>query len=158
MFDLAGLPDDFPDFQAAMARPTPELCVHALEEAFGGDIAFPRFIPHIQLHEFETLVLTDPRKIGPQFERKETDHAIQHLLELVQSMPPESINHGEQTRPSKRIVREIPEYAGAKSSAGPQIVEAIGLPHVRLKCPHFDRWVTRLEGLCPNDERGASQS
>jgi hypothetical protein len=151
MFDLYALPEDFPGFAGAMAKSTPQLRVEALEEAFRKDINFPRFIPYVQLHEFEALVLADPRRIAPQFEKNEADRAIRNLLSLVQSSPPEEIDDGEQTAPSKRIIHEIPEYEGVKSSAGPLIVQAIGIQRIRDKCPHFNRWVRRLEGLNAQD-------
>jgi hypothetical protein len=147
MFDLYALPEDFPGFAGAMAKGTPELRVAALEEAFRADIDFPRFVPYIQLHEFEALVLADPRKIASQFELREADRAIRNLVGLADTTPPEDINDGELTAPSKRIINEIPEYAGVKHSAGPLIVQAIGIAAIRRKCPHFDRWVGQLEAL-----------
>jgi hypothetical protein len=158
MFDLYALPEDFPEFDQAMSKPTPESRVQALEEAFRNDIGFARFVPYIQLHEFEALVLADPRKIAPLFQRAESDRAIRHLMELAESTPPEEINDGEQTAPSKRIIREIPEYAGAKSSVGPLIVQAIGREQVRSKCPHFDRWVSQLEALITAHGPGSGTS
>jgi len=158
MFDFYALPEDFPGFHQAMAKPTPESRVQALEAAFGNDIGFARFIPYIQLHEFEALVLADPRRIAPQFERNETDQAIRSLVELVQSSPPEAIDDGDETAPSKRIIHVIPEYEGAKSSAGPQIVQAIGIAKIRRACPHFDRWVSQLEALGATNGSGSPQS
>lgn len=52
---------------------------------------------------------------------------------------------------SKRIIDEIPEYAGVKPAAGSVIACEIGLPKMREKCPHFDEWVTMLEGLNRKD-------
>jgi hypothetical protein len=149
MFDLYALPEDFPGFATAMAKTTPQLRIEALEDAFRSDIDFPRFLPYIQLHEFEALVLADPRRIAPQFEMKEGDRAIQDLMAIVKSTSPEEIDDGEQTSPSKRIIRGIPEYAGVKRSAGPLIVQSIGLRQIRRKCPHFDSWVRQLEALGP---------
>jgi len=147
MFDLYALPKDFPGFDDAMGKPTATLRVQAFEAALENDIGFARFIPYIQLHEFEALVLVDPAKIAAQFERNSADRGIRRLDELVRSTPPEEIDQGESTAPSKRIIAEIPEYDGLKSSAGPQIVQAIGLAAIRAKCPHFDAWVKRLESL-----------
>ena len=106
----------------------------------------------------EALVLADPRKIAPQFEKNEADRAIRNLMSLAQSTPPEKIDDGEQTAPSERIIQELPEYAGAKSSAGSQIVMAIGLPQIRRKCPHFDQWVRQLEALGAKNEHGPAKS
>ena len=147
MFDLYALPEDFPGFAVAMAKATPQLRVQALEEALRKDIDFHRFMPYIQLHEFEALVLADPERIATEFPVSQVDRAIRDLVKLVQTTPREEIDDGEQTAPSKRIIREIPEYAGVKSSAGPLIVQAIGMTKIRAKCPHFDRWVSQLERL-----------
>lgn len=57
------------------------------------------------------------------------------------------IDDGRTTAPSKRIIQKIPIYQGAKTSAAPLIAEKIGLTKIREKCPHFDEWMTRLEGL-----------
>jgi hypothetical protein len=158
MFDLYALPEDFPEFQHASAKPTPELRVRALEDALREDIGFARFIPYIQLHEFEAMVLADPKMIAPQVERKQTDPGIRQLVALAEATPPEEIDDGEQTSPSKRIIGLFPEYAGRKSSAGPMIVMAIGLPQVRHRCPHLDYWVTQLEALGTRDGREPASS
>jgi hypothetical protein len=57
------------------------------------------------------------------------------------------INDGEETAPSKRIGKEIPDYLGAKPTAGPIIAGKIGLETMRMKCPHFNEWLTKLENL-----------
>ena len=54
MFDLYGLPPDFPGYKTA-ANDDPHRRVEALENALKSDIGDERFIPYIQLHEFETL-------------------------------------------------------------------------------------------------------
>ena len=41
----------------------------------------------------------------------------------------------------------FPDYDGAKSTAGPIIAGQIGLGVIRAKCPHFNAWLGRLEGL-----------
>jgi hypothetical protein len=147
MFDLYGLPGDFPQFEAARKKATGRERVEALEEALALDIAFDRFIPYIQLHEFEALILSQPEKIAPFFEKKTTDRAIRNLVELCASQSPEEIDDGETTAPSKRILKEIPQYEGAKPAVPPQIAQAIGLERIRRKCPHFNGWLSRLELL-----------
>lgn len=56
MFDLYALPDDFPGYEAAKAIGEPYARVAALETAFAEAINDSRFIPYIQLHEFEALL------------------------------------------------------------------------------------------------------
>ena len=41
----------------------------------------------------------------------------------------------------------VPSYKRMKSAAEPQTAQRIGLPTIRAACPHFGRWLTRLEQL-----------
>jgi hypothetical protein len=140
------LPSDFPGYEDAAKAKCPYTRVAELERAMVGDMGHPRFVPHIQLHEFETLLLVAPQKLDSRF--LDCDRAIQNLVEMAAGFDsPELIDDGASTAPSKRIIREIPEYEGMKASAGPLIAETIGLPVLRGKCKHFDEWLSRLENL-----------
>ena len=120
--------------------------VKMLEKAFGDDIGHRRFVPYIQLHEFEALLLSDPSAFAAQF--LSHDKPIEHLIQLAaQHESPELINDGPTTAPSKRIIQQIPEYEGAKVSVGPLIAAKIGLLAIRQKCPHFDEWLRILKQL-----------
>ena len=146
MFDLYGLPKDFPSFSEAAKENDPYSRVAKLEEALAEDIGDTRFIPYIQLYEFEALLLAEPQAFACRFDRHEKQ--IESLTALCkQYESPELIDDGEQTAPSKRIGREIPEYLAAKPTAGPIIAAEIGLDTLRAKCPHFSEWLTKLEGL-----------
>jgi hypothetical protein len=58
MMDLYALPDDFPGWkEAEHLRRSPYKRVELLERAFADDIGDPRFIPHIQLHEYEAYLM-----------------------------------------------------------------------------------------------------
>ena len=143
MFDLYALPEDFPGYAEAKREVDPYSKVARLEERLAEDISDPRFIPYIQLHEFEALLLADPRKLDWEF--LEHGAAIESLVKLTEDRNPEEIDDGETTAPSKRIIAAIPEYEGRKPSAGPIVAEKIGLATLRERCRHFDDWVTRLE-------------
>jgi len=146
MFDLYGLPRDFPGYDKASGKPDVFARVVALEAALLEDIDDSRFIPYIQLHEFEALLLSDPNAFACRY----PDHArqIERLEQLCARFDsPEHIDDGQQSAPSKRIGEEIPEYIRAKPTAGPIIAATIGLMTIREKCPHFNDWLTRLEGL-----------
>lgn len=146
MFDLYGLPTDFPGYDAARRINDPRKRVAAMEDAIRQDFQHPRFIPYIQLHEFEALLLADPQKLD--WEYLEHSTAIQNLIEMASDFDsPELIDDGNETAPSKRIIKEIPEYNGMKASAGPLVAEKIGLSVLRAKCNHFGEWLGKLEGL-----------
>ena len=146
MFDLYELPRDFPGYEDALKASNPYDRVSVLEQALEEDISDPRFIPYLQLHEFETLLLSDPRKLGLQFVDRSV--GIRKLVKMASDFEsPEHINDGPDTAPSKRITDAIPEYGRMKPSAGPIVAEKIGLSALRSKCAHFGEWIGKLEGL-----------
>ena len=146
MFDLYALPNDFPGYEAAATAPDPYKRVSIIEDALRKDMCDWRFIPYIQLHEFEALLLSDPQKLDSQFDNR--DQEIENLVRMSNEFSsPELIDKGHDTAPSKRIIREIPEYAGRKVSAGPITAARIGLPTLRSRCKHFDSWIAALESL-----------
>jgi hypothetical protein len=146
MFDLYALPDDFPGFNAGRGDRDPYRRVQTMETAFANDIAHQRFVPYLQLHEFEALLLADPTCFRLRF--KEREAGIVNLISLCGGVAsPELIDDGRQTSPSRRIIKEIPEYDGQKRSAGPLLAARIGLAALRQRCPHFGAWLARLEGL-----------
>ena len=146
MFDLYALPTDFPAFDDAEQASSPYERVEILERALAADIADRRFIPYIQLHEFESLLLADPSKLAMEFYGY--DKQVQRLVSMASEFDsPELIDRGQNTAPSKRIINEIPEYHSWKPSSGSLTAGRIGLPVLRLKCPHFGNWLDRLESL-----------
>ena len=145
-FDLYGLPSDFPGFDEASSETETYEKVRLLEQAMAKDISDSRFVPYIQVHEFEALVLVDPGQLADEFIGFEDK--IQNLVTMCARYDsPELIDDGVETAPSKRIIREIPAYEGRKASVGPLVTGRIGLPALREACPHFDSWVSRLEAL-----------
>jgi hypothetical protein len=143
--DLHGLPKDFPGKKTHRRNPDdPIPYVAALEKAFEDDIGNPRFIAHLQLYEYETMLFADPEMF--QFAFDDCWRAIEGLKKIAASFPTiEHIDDGPASAPSKRIIDLIPAYGDLKATAGPRIAADIGLPVIRSKCPHFDAWLTRLE-------------
>ena len=65
-----------------------------------------RFIPYIQLHEFEGLLFSDVSAFLNSFEESEFDYAeLQATAEAFQS--PELINNSPETAPSKRLIAAV---------------------------------------------------
>lgn len=143
MFDLYALPDDFPSYREANKQVDRYERVQMLEQAMAQEIGDPRFIPYIQLHEFEALILADPQCLD--WEYLEHDQPINELMKMMEGKNPELINDGRATAPSKRILEKIPEYD--KVTAGVAVAEKIGLRTLREKCQHFSEWLTGLERL-----------
>ena len=146
MFDLYKLPEDFPAYADASVVDAPYERVEILERALAENIGDRRFIPYIQLHEFEALLLADPSKLALEFDGY--NEQIQQLASMTSEFgSPELIDSGAHTAPSKRIIAKIPEYKPWKQSSGPITARRIGLSVLRSKCPHFGEWLGKLEAL-----------
>lgn len=146
MFDLYGLPDDFPGMEEAKQKSDPYKKIEVIEEKLGIDIASHRFIPYLQLHEYETLLFSDLDKFHHYY--IDQNNQLNKLKKDVFGVTnPELINDSPETAPSKRIIKYLPFYEREKPSAGPIIAEHIGLQRIRSKCQHFNAWVALLERL-----------
>lgn len=137
MIDLYAIHAEFPGLaEAEKLRHIPQKRVEALEQAFAKDIGDSRFVPYIQLHEFETYLFSDPTWFGYFY-----DHHAKQIAALQAiangHATPELIDDGPHSAPSKRIIAELPDYEDGKSAVGPQVAELIGLKVIRAKCPHF---------------------
>jgi len=142
MIDLYALPRDFPGYDDCMGWPGPSQRVECLEERLGRDLAHRRFIPYLQLHEFEALLFCDPNQFEIEFPG--TPSVAGQLAAIRSQFPgPEDIDDSPEFAPSKRILKILPMYT--KSVAGPAIANRIGLPTLRRECPHFNRWIERIE-------------
>jgi hypothetical protein len=149
MIDLYGIPGEFPQLKdAEKLRGLPHERVAFLEHAFEGDVGDSRFIPYIQLHEYEAYLFSEPSQFRQFYHHHEKE--IARLQAVADGFPtPEVIDDGQHSAPSKRIISELPDYEDAKPTVGPQVAELIGLTAIRAKCPHFNEWVSRLERLGP---------
>ena len=147
MIDLYAIHAEFPGLtEAETLRHTPHKRVEALEQAFAEDIGDARFIPYIQLHEYEAYLFSDPTCFGYVYDGHERQiAALKAIADRYAS--PELIDDGQHSAPSKRIMAEFPDYEDAKPTVGPQVAELIGLDVIRDKCPHFAAWLSRLENL-----------
>lgn len=147
MIDLYGIPPDVPGFAAAAKLShLPAQRVEALEQALAEDIQDSRFVPYLQLHEYEAYLFSDPSCFAYFYEHHEKQIATLQAIADGYTTP-ELIDDGQHSAPSKRIVEQLPDYLDAKPAVGSQVAELIGLDVIRQKCPHFASWLTRLEEL-----------
>jgi len=144
MIDLYGLAPDFPGYKESRQQSTPQKKVNILERRFFEEINDYRFIPYIQLHEFEALLFAEPEKFAIAYPNRQ--NKIQQLIEIrSQFQSPEDINEGRNTAPSKRIQAILPEYE--KRIAGPLIALEIGLEKLCEENHHFNQWVEKIKQL-----------
>ncbi len=150
MIDLYALPNEFPGWTEARKLTHPQDRIAVLEDSLKADIEDQRFLPYIQLHEFEALLYCDLSQLQKRIAGSEA--GLAKLTKEVKNIPPEEINDGTTTAPSKRIVRHVPIYERSKVRVGVAAAAAIGLPALRNKCPHFSSWINTLECLAPVTE------
>ena len=146
MFDFYALPNDFPGYSDAKKYSNPYDKVKCIEEAFAKDMNDSRFIPYIQLHEFEALFFSDLDILLLEYEDKHEE--IKNLkITLLQSPyngNPELINDKKGTAPSHRLLSQIPEYQKVSSVS---LLNLISIDVLREKCSHFNEWLTHLEKI-----------
>jgi hypothetical protein len=128
-------------------RETPYARTKRIEQNMAEGLPNPRFLPYIQVHEFEALVFVDLDYLTLPFLNGEANGAADKLRSDIGDTEPELINDDVNTAPSKRILKVIKAYSAVKASAGVRITEAIGIYRLRDACPHFNEWVTQLERL-----------
>ncbi len=145
MLDLYALPQEFPEYKTASALRDPYARVELLEKSFAEDINNDRFIPYIQLHEFETLFFTDV-KISDEILSLNSVSRFGALEEIVSRYSnPELINDSPQTAPSKRILQLYPQYQKGVDSI--RVLQRIGLRNICQRCRHFNKWLSKLESI-----------
>lgn len=106
--DFFRLKSDFPQFRYAHQKRNKIERVQFLEEALADVIDNRRFIPYIQLHEFEGLLFASTD--GFEFLPDITPANLEGLLQAVEEKEnPEELNDGELTAPSKRLEQLIPD-------------------------------------------------
>ena len=150
-FDYYGLPSDFPGKKNAESQSKiadKAACIQKelvsyLENQIGCD-ATQRFIPYVQMHEFEGLLFSDPTSLAEGLYK--ADLASKFNLIRQQFPTPEDINDSYETAPSKRIMKLYPGYR--KPLNGLQAACKVSIATIRRECRLFNQWLVRLESLC----------
>ena len=145
MFDLYRLPKDFPELACHAREPNAGRRAELLEQAMAAAVEDHRLLPYLQVHEFEALVLAALEQLASCLDSDEQRSGVNALAAEIADLPPESVNDGPETAPSKRLDRHIPGYR--KIVHGPLALEGAGLPTLMSACPRFADWVRRLETL-----------
>jgi hypothetical protein len=148
MLDFYGLGVDFP------GKPMPPNLsniqkVERIEQAVKEDVcqqvpnAETRFIPYIQLHEYEGLLFSDPAAFARAIKKSNLAGQLKKVRDGVPT--PEDIDNHPDTAPSKRVRQIHPPYQ--KVIDGTLAGREVGIEAMRRECPHFRDWLERLEKL-----------
>lgn len=141
--DFFRIPVNMPNYSEAMTKGDNSQKAEALQTALDNSIADRRFIPYIQLHEFEALLFSNNKG----FEYLWEDGLSARTREVVEEFEnPEDINSSPETAPSKRLLAINRKYD--KVLEGNLIALEVGINDMLDKCPRFAKWVTCLIEAC----------
>jgi len=146
MFDLYGLPKDFPGLcEHASDRDTSRRATR-LEETMAAAVDDWRLVPYLQRHEFEALVLAGLPALG--------------RFAAGQGRPRRTGRDSNYDRSSPRLrtstmVKTPHLQSGSKNTSlaierlftGHWLWRKPGSRALRSKCPRFDAWIAKLEAL-----------
>lgn len=117
--------------------------VEEMEQCIAEDINDHRFIPYIQLHEFEALLFSSNKGFENYFAEKEAN-STQQIIETFKN--PEDINSSPEGAPSKRLLAIKDDYD--KVIEGNMIALEVGFNDILAKCPRFKAWIDKLVEAC----------
>lgn len=144
------MPTDFPGKQDALAKTNSgdkaACLLKALSDALQADLGegpLRRFIPYVQMYEYEGLLFSDTQALAKGVYQE----ALAARFKIIRNKfdTPEEINDSPATAPSKRILKLFPEYD--KPLHGSLVALEIGLETIRRECPLFDGWLKQIEAL-----------
>ncbi len=140
--DFYRLRNDFPNYEKIKTLRTAEEKVSLIEQGCLEDIQDDRFIPYIQLHEFEGLLFSSPNGFNELFPDLPPSNRKELLATIEQFPNPEMINDRPEFAPSKRLEKLIPHYQ--KPLYGSMIALENGISSIIEKCPRFNNWIQTL--------------
>jgi hypothetical protein len=149
-FDFYGVPEAFPGKAEANALHDANQKAECLQQAMTmclrreiGNDAMRRFIPYVQMYEFEGLLFSRPAQLAIGIGQSGLNAQFQHIRNSFDT--PEEINNSPITAPSKRILNLFNGYE--KPLHGSLAALEMGLPVIREECPRFDAWLKQIEAL-----------
>jgi len=144
LLDLYAMPPGVPGRPGVFGASSSAGETDAIESEIAAVLCEPRFVPYLQQHEFEALLLSHPPALATIFPGHVAE--INSLAADVAGFTtPEDIDHGRNTHPGARIAKAIPEYYDLKASNGFWAAAEIGLDAMRAACPRFHKWLGRWE-------------
>lgn len=108
-----------------------------------GQTVARRFIPYVQMYEFEGLLFSSPEKFAQGIDQLDIVSKLKAIRQQFET--PEHINDDPKTAPSKRIKQLVKGYQ--KPVYGVIGALEIGLPTMRQACPIFNTWLNHLAQL-----------
>jgi hypothetical protein len=161
--DYCALAQDWPGQAGASNEKSTSAKADFVESALLDDIGAAagmrfdprRFVPLVMMHEFEGVLFSDPDRLAKGIARGDLAQEFRAIRQEFDG--PEDINGSAEmggsaetggsaeASPSRRIVRLFPQYE--RQLFGSLAAMEIGLVTMRQECPHFNKWLKRVESL-----------
>lgn len=150
MVDYYELPQDWPGRDKSRAKMTSSERAKSVERAIRKDMrgedAAENLIPYVMLHEFEAMLFSDCQKFAYAIGYPQLKCAFQEIRDEFST--PEDIDNCPEGAPSKRIEALLaPIDVYRKPLVGLRGAIEIGLDAIRAECPHFAKWMDKLEEI-----------
>ncbi|MGM9735049.1 MAG: DUF4276 family protein [Candidatus Cryptobacteroides sp.] len=143
LVDYFRIPNNMPHYDEAMIQSNDLLRADYLQKSFLADINDRRFIPYIQLHEFEALLFSNNNGFA-KYWNDDMSKLTKSIVDMYQN--PEDINSSPETAPSKRLLAINKKYD--KVIDGNLIAIEVGIHEMINKCPRFAKWIDCLISEC----------
>lgn len=141
--DFFRLRTDFPMYMQSQLQNDKLKKAEFLELALGQAVGSQRFVPYIQLHEFEGLLFA--ASDGFDYLTDIPEKNLKALREAVHEKEnPELLNDGELTAPSKRLEALIPGFDKNKPFYGGIISDVNTIEPLLARCVRFRAWIECL--------------
>ena len=137
--DYFRIPNNMPEYGECMLLGNDTLRANAMEAALSRKLNDTRFVPYIQLHEFEALLFSNNKGFEEYFSSDQSSKTAAIISDFAN---PEDINSSPDTAPSKRILALEKGYD--KVIQGNLIAMGVGIDDMLAKCPRFCSWVSRI--------------
>ena len=138
--DFFKLPTSLPDYKKIAKLSSKKEQVSKFEIAIAKDIDDRRFIPYIQMHEFEALLFSSSKGFENYYrgEKKVISEVSKIITEFSN---PEEINSN---KPPSYRIKEFTLENYDKIIHGNIIALEIGIEMLLKKCPKFKTWVNTI--------------
>lgn len=144
LLDAYAMPTTMPGYEPSVGNHRSPESIDRIEAVWRRHFNERRFVPYLQRHEFEALVLADSDALKTVFPAysAQIDALAQSIAGFASA---EDINDGLNTHPSARLTTAIRGYDMRKPDHALFVLQQADMPKIRLACPRFNAWLHQWE-------------
>ena len=120
--------------------------VEQTEEMFGADLNSSKFLPYLNLHEYEMIYFIDYEITKKVLDDNIDRNKLRRIIDKYENI--EEINEDPSNAPSKRLKNICPSYEKIYHSQ--LITQELSIGMIKNKCIHFKKWIENIESRKEN--------